>query len=65
MSKTAEYIHELKMEIHALQAENERYHAELEHIRAWCTQDQDMLSSRMVADAVIRMIDDAMKGGDE
>jgi hypothetical protein len=30
----------------------------LEYIKKWCLQDQSALSSRDVADAVVRMIDD-------
>lgn len=31
---------------------------QLEYIKKWCLQDQSALSSRDVADAVVRMIDD-------
>jgi len=33
----------------------------LEYIKQWCAQDQSALSGRQVADAVIRMCDDALQ----
>jgi hypothetical protein len=34
--------------------------ADVDYIRAWCAQDQDALTSRQVADAVMHMCDDAL-----
>lgn len=55
----------LEYKVAQLETEVGRLLSHIKHIKAWSSQSTDGFTSRQIADAAIRMCDDALEAGDE